>query len=240
MGTEKTTQPHLQTILPGPFAVEIAGLDLLFVKKALTDPVPTGRQIAETFSADDPSEVMVLQVLPNGVLEEIRPDETANLLEEGAERFIVVRSDRSFRFEVDGRRQEWPSPVVSAMTIKVLSARTGDDVAVVLHRSDAPDRELDDHDLVALSSEGVERFSLTVRPRTVTVKVNTKAVILNRGLRTGLEIKQAAIDQGVAIKLDFLLSIELGHGHTEHVRDNEPIRVKDGQEFVAIPDDDNS
>ena len=57
---------------------------------------------------------------------------------------------------------------------------------------------------------------------------------------TGLEIKQAAIAQGVPIQLDFVLSEELPNGRTHVVRDHDVVTVNKHSRFVAIPNDDNS
>jgi hypothetical protein len=74
----------------------------------------------------------------------------------------------------------------------------------------------------------------------VTITVNFKAVTMPSQLATGLEIKQAAINQGVAIKLDFVLFRELGHGRREQVRDDQVVELSHGEKFEAVPGDDNS
>lgn len=78
------------------------------------------------------------------------------------------------------------------------------------------------------------------RATDIVVTVNEHKVILTKKEQTGLSIKQAAIQQKVAIQLDFVLSIERGGGRTELVGDNEPIDVHDAERFLAIPNDDNS
>ncbi|MGA2232826.1 MAG: multiubiquitin domain-containing protein [Tepidisphaeraceae bacterium] len=77
-------------------------------------------------------------------------------------------------------------------------------------------------------------------PQKIEITVNEQPVVLLGRRHTGLEIKQAAISQGVRIQLDFVLSIERAHGHTEIVGDNEEVTVTDRSRFVAICDDDNS
>ncbi len=59
----------------------------------------------------------------------------------------------------------------------------------------------------------------------VTIHVNTKPVEVPKKV-TGLEIKEAAIDQGVEIQLDFILTLE-AHGHQEprEIGDDEEIEV---------------
>ncbi len=46
----------------------------------------------------------------------------------------------------------------------------------------------------------------------VTVKVNNKPVVISRRRVTGLQIKEAAIAQGVEIELDFILTLEARGG----------------------------
>ena len=70
--------------------------------------------------------------------------------------------------------------------------------------------------------------------------VNEQPVTVDDEKQTGISIKQAAITQGVQIQLDFILSIERGGGKTELVGDNDSIKVKDGDRFLAIQNDDNS
>jgi predicted nuclease with TOPRIM domain len=77
------------------------------------------------------------------------------------------------------------------------------------------------------------------RPIEVVVNDKYKVTLLGRN-QTGLSIKQAAIAQHVPIQLDFVLSIELGGGKTDIIGNDQPIKVKKGDRFLAIPDDDNS
>ena len=65
-------------------------------------------------------------------------------------------------------------------------------------------------------------------------------MVLDGSKQTGESIKKAAIDQGVNIKEDFVLSIELGGGKTKLVGDNEVIEVHFNDRFLAIENDDNS
>src|SRR5437899_245419 len=74
----------------------------------------------------------------------------------------------------------------------------------------------------------------------VTITVNEKPVRIAGPKATGLQIKEAAIAQGVEIKIDFVLSEELGDRRTRIVGDNEEVAVHEHSRFVAIPNDDNS
>lgn len=74
----------------------------------------------------------------------------------------------------------------------------------------------------------------------VQVLVNGQKVILDRSEATGAEIKAAAIAAGVPIQPDFVLSEVLPSGKQKMVPDDKKIHLKDGDEFWAIPGDDNS
>ena len=220
--------------------VEIAGPDLVFTRHVLRDPMPSGRQIIAAAGHHDPTGFIVLQWLPDGALEELRLEELTDIVARGVKKFIVAESDRSFRLEIAGLRLEWPCPPISGATLKALAGRSDDGLVAVLQRTGQPDRELDDNDIVDLGGQGVEVFKLRPRPLEIEIFINEKPVKLRRGVRTGLEIKQAAIDEGVAIQLDFILSIETGPSQTRIIGDRDRIRVKPGQRYIAIADDDNS
>ena len=74
----------------------------------------------------------------------------------------------------------------------------------------------------------------------VEITLNDKPVVLDGSKQTGESIKKAAIDQGVNIKEDFVLSIELGGGKTKLVGEDEFIEVRPNDRFLAIENDDNS
>ncbi len=74
----------------------------------------------------------------------------------------------------------------------------------------------------------------------VVVHVNERPVVLPRATVTGLEIKEAAIDQGLPIQLDFILVEELGGGRTRIVDNGDVIHVTPETRFLANDGDDNS
>ncbi|MCT2087062.1 hypothetical protein M3D75_13125 [Microbacterium enclense] len=77
--------------------------------------------------------------------------------------------------------------------------------------------------------------------RTSDVIINeVHKVRLPRHIITGAEIKQTAIEQGVPIQPDFLLTLERAGGREKQVGDDEKIVTVDGMKFTAIAGDDNS
>jgi hypothetical protein len=77
--------------------------------------------------------------------------------------------------------------------------------------------------------------------RTIEITVNKKPVGITQGEHTGLEIKQAAIDAGLAVQLDFVLTQI--HGESPNrptIGDGDTVNVNPGSKFSLIADDDDS
>ena len=75
---------------------------------------------------------------------------------------------------------------------------------------------------------------------TCEIRVNEQIVTVVGEQHTGTSIKRLAIEQGVTIAEDFVLSIEHEPRRTRIVADEEVIVVKTGTCFTAVADDDNS
>jgi hypothetical protein len=81
----------------------------------------------------------------------------------------------------------------------------------------------------------------TVKSVSLTIKVNKKPVTVTKRQLTGLEIKQAAIDQGVNIKISFVLYEMKKDGDMgPAIPDDKRITVHDCDEFRCVAPDDNS
>jgi Multiubiquitin len=74
----------------------------------------------------------------------------------------------------------------------------------------------------------------------IAIKVNDDPVAVTDKQQTGASIKAAAIEQGVPIEADFDLSEVLPNDKQKPIADEKNVEVKDGDEFWAIPGDDNS
>ena len=74
----------------------------------------------------------------------------------------------------------------------------------------------------------------------VTIHVNNQAVTVDGPRLTGLQIKEAAIAQGVAIGVDFVLSKLNPNGRPEIVGNSDLVTVNKNSKFTATDDDDDS
>ncbi len=74
----------------------------------------------------------------------------------------------------------------------------------------------------------------------VVIHVNNQPVSIDGPRVTGLQIKEAAIAQGVAIGLDFVLSALRPNGRPEIVGNEDIVTVNRNSRFTATDDDDDS
>lgn len=76
--------------------------------------------------------------------------------------------------------------------------------------------------------------------RPVLITVNRKPVKIDGPRVSGLEIKVAAIEQGLAIEQDFQLAMVDAEGKQQIVGDDDIVEVTDKSTFFATAPDDNS
>lgn len=77
--------------------------------------------------------------------------------------------------------------------------------------------------------------------KAVVVEVNTKSVELAKHRITGLQVKEAAIAQGVEVEVDFHLTLEAHGGQpAERIDDDELITVTKHSVFTCNDGDENS
>jgi hypothetical protein len=81
-----------------------------------------------------------------------------------------------------------------------------------------------------------DRSQAHEKPKQVTVSVNGTPVTVPKEV-TGEELKQAAIDVGVPVQLDFVLYRKKGTNY-EPVADEKRITVHKGEEFRCVASDD--
>ncbi len=121
------------------------------------DPVPTGRQLLDDAGKHPAEEYRIIVMGPRRQLEDIDLEETVDLREPGSEVFFTFKSDRSFNFMLDGRRQPWGSETITEKILLQI-AGLGGAHRVWQELKSEPDRLLDRGEEVPLSGDGVERF----------------------------------------------------------------------------------
>jgi len=122
-------------------------------------PVVSGRQVLEVAGKVPPDDFIVYWLSKDNVLQDLGLDHTVHLHEHHVERFLTFDDDRSFRFEIDGKREDWGCPTITEETLLKL-ASVGADVRVWLEQKDQPHRLIAPGESVDLSMPGIERFYL--------------------------------------------------------------------------------
>ena len=123
----------------------------------LQDPIPIGRQILALAGKHPVEEHLLYALGTDNVLEDISLDEGVDLRKPGIERFLTFKADRSFRFELNGKRQDWGAPKISEETIRKLAA-VDDCHRVFLERQGEPDRLIERGEFLDLTAPGIERL----------------------------------------------------------------------------------
>jgi hypothetical protein len=151
------------------------------------DPVLTGRQVLN-LAGKSPAEEHLLYLLEkDNVLEDIGLEETVDLRGAGVERFMVFRADRSFRFELNGKRQDWGAPKISEETLREL-AGVDQCFRVFLERQNESDRLIERGEFVDLTTPGVEHiYTKQVFAVTVVNEDDGREVKLDADPTTGIE-----------------------------------------------------
>jgi hypothetical protein len=223
-----TETQHNQADHPQGRAIEVLDEHFNLCGARIDDDRVTGHQIAEAAGFNSIDEVIVLQQLHSGALESIRPEELVDLALPGVERFFVIKGDATFRFFLDGLKLEWPRAKVNASTLLRL-ARKGDEFEVVQQLEDAPDKVLDDDDVVDLSHKGTEHFKTRKGSKLIKVLYNEQPFELAKGTYTTEQLI-------VIFKVEpgYLLDLWVD-GKLVELKPGQELRLKAGMHFTSHP-----
>ncbi len=141
-----------------------------------------------------------------------------------------------FAFVADDAWEVTVQPTQSVETLRGLFDLPDD--AVILRDFESP------NDVVLESGTKIHFKDgpvLRVRITSITVKVNNNPVRFTKRVVTGLEVKQTAITQGVAIDVGCVLyRLKAGGGLGPAIDDQDRIALKRCDEFRCVAPDDNS
>lgn len=222
----------------GPWRVQIGDSQLQFRSVMVSDPILTGAQILAAAGVSDRAEHLVYQMLANGLLEEINPEETTDVRAGRAARFVVFKSDRSFRLLVDDRTLDWGASHISGATLRALAAREEPGLVVWQDLRGQADLLVLDEDLVDLGAAGVERFH--IRECAFDIFVNgTPETVHTPRLSYWDVVKLGFPDAKPEDNLVYTIDYSAGpHQNPEGpLGEGETVRVKDGMKFYVTPSD---
>jgi len=222
----------------GPFGILIGDQSMQFVPKIVDDPMVTGSQVLAAAGASPASDFLVFQVLRDGAQEVVRPEETVDLRNAGAEKFLVFRSDRSFRFFLDERAFDWGASHISGGTIKRLAGVPSETTDLWLDAAYSNDRLIDNKEMVDLASPGAERFiTRTIR---ITIKVNSSEREVDHRVLTYWEVVKLAYPEATPSD-QIIYSIDYASGPRQNPNgsfvEGQSVTVKEGMKFYVTPTD---
>lgn len=243
--TTETTEDITEALLAGrairrhgPYRILIGDDALEFESCTISDPVPTGAQILEVAGIDNQVEYVAYRILQSGLLEELRPDETTDLRDSGVERFIIFRTDRSFRFLLNGRPFDWGASHVTGLTLKKLAGIDLATMTVWLEVPGSTGRPIGDQEFVNLAEPGVERF--LTRVREYRIFVNTRPKEVSTHTLGFWEVVKLAFPQAVPNPTTYY-TITYKRGPKANPEGSlvagETVHIKDGMLFNVTPTD---
>ncbi len=157
---------------------------LQFRQVEIADPVPTGRQILAAAGLKPSDDFGLFMILPSGDFEDVRLDEPVDLRGRGIEKFIAFKSDRTFRFNLDGKQIVWGHPSIHGDDLYFL-ADTNDETAVFVEIRGGEDLLIDANSSVDLTGAGVEYFITGPKPQQgFVIILNSREYVLTDDLAT--------------------------------------------------------
>jgi len=220
----------------GPFNIQFAREGLDFEPAVIDDPVPTGEQLLALAGLRPAREHLLFHLLPDGALEEIRPDEMVDLRTPGRERFVSFRSDRSFRFWIDDEARDWGRQMVTGHLLKRIAQVdpvSHDVFHVVVGKKDQLIR---DEDNVDLGSAGVERFATTRIE--IEVFVNTRTHLVNRRVLDFWSVVRLEHPDADPTNLNIEYTVTYDKGPRRNPAGNlvsgQSVEIKGGMEFYVL------
>lgn len=220
------------------YVIHVADERFQFQAVRLSDPVVTGAQILAASRVAHPLDHLLFQMLPSGLLEEIRPEESTTLRPVGGEKFLVFRSDRSFRFQLDDRAFDWGATHISGATLKQLAGLEIPEFDVWLDTVGGKDRVIGDIEFADLTEQGVERF--VTKPISITIIVNAKPRVVNRRRLAYWDVvllafPDAVPSEGIIYTIDYARG---PHANPEGtLASGQHVQVKEGMKFYVTPTD---
>lgn len=243
--TAENTEDIIEALLAGrmvrrhgPYRILIGNDALQFEPHTVSDPQPTGSQILEAAGITNLIDYVGYRILQSGLLEELRPDEPTDLRDSGVERFIIFRTDRSFRFLLNGRTFDWGAPHITGLTLKKLAGVDLASMAVWLEIPGSAERLIGDQEFVNLAEPGVERF--LTRAREYRIFVNTRPKEVSTSTLGFWEVVKLAFPQAIPNPTTYY-TITYKHGPKTNPEGSlvagETVHLRDGMRFNVTATD---
>ena len=141
-----------------PLRVAVAEADFAFRSVTLDGAGTSVQGLLQIAGFAPPEEYLVFRVTADGDLKECRLREPVTPVVDETERFVVFKSDRSFRVVIDGRRFEWGSSDLTGLIAKQLVGADPENTKIWQETGNGADLPIEDSDIIKLAEKGVERL----------------------------------------------------------------------------------
>ena len=189
----------------------------------LQDPMPTANQILQTAGFVPADEHILIQLL-KGSSNALGLDESVDLSKAESMRFRAFRSDRTFRFTLDGVGCEWGQGTISESELRKV-AEVEDNKALVREHQNEPDRTLNQNDQITLTDVGTEHIRTT--SKAITVVIDEIKTQIDCGSHTTEQLTKI-----LDIQPGYLLNV-LVDGQFKPLNPGECFTVKENMKFIS-------
>lgn len=200
------------------FVATVNRIELLFAK-----PEPDAARILEKAGFLPPADHILIQQLHRET-RSVNLEDTVDLRLKGQTMFWAFKSDRIFRFTLDGRGYDWGEAHIGEPIIREIGDVAEDEI-VVLDR-DGKRIELKPEDVLDLGHAGTEHLHTT--KRLVTVFYEREPREIPGGVYTTEELKTL-----FTVPAGYILEFVNEEGHLTPLKPGEKLRVKDGMKFFT-------
>jgi len=204
---------------PGPDGQYVAVVNGAEV--AFKDVVPKGEHILEKAGFLPAGDYVLIQLLGHST-RSVGLDEAVDLSLEGAETFRSFKSDRIFRFTLNGHGFEWGDDKITEQDLRLIGNVRPDEV-LVLER-DGQDVDIGPGDVLDLGRSGTEH--LRSEKRLITVFFDNMPREIPRGTYTTDQLKHL-----FGVQPGYVLEFINEEGRLTPLKPGAKLRVKEGMKF---------
>ena len=165
------------------YALQFGREGLSFERLAFSDPVPTGRQVADAAHLRGVADWALIVLLPGGGMTELQADQQLDLRNPGVERVVGFRTDRLYRAVLLDREFLWGRALVTGDELYAL-ATLGEGEALYVDMPGGTDRHIARGDTLDLSAAGVERIVAGAAP----VPAGFEVTVLYNGIAQNVRV----------------------------------------------------
>jgi len=200
----------------GQFFTTVNGMTVKF-----TNPVPKGEHILDKAGFHPTGDFALIQLLGHSS-RSIGLDDEVDLRAAGTEEFRAFKTDRIYRFTLNGHGFEWGADKLEENELRVIGHVAGDEV-IVLER-DGEDRVLEPADVLDLGHGGTEH--LYTEKRLITVFYENEPREIPRGTYTTEALKNL-----FGVQEGYILEFINHEGQLTPLKPGAKLRVKEGMKF---------